>query len=225
MSKILTLTLGFEEKFCYRAILRHGIKENDRIILITASLTDKVKRAYENIRSFINTSFGEKVKVDLLEIDVKNPIDSIKRLIDIFSKIKQEESEIIINLSGGMRILAIMVLFSLILTRIEKAKVEIELEDFSAVIDIPEQFINIFEISKKLTDERIKLMKEIKEGANDVKTLASKLKKDESTIRRNINILENLKLVEISKRKPLIFKLTNVGEVFVTIDKKHSKEE
>ncbi len=213
MSKALILTLGFETKFCYRAILRHGIEEGDRVILVTAGLVDKVRKAYEDIRLFITTSFGEKVKVELMEINVRDFTNAIKRLMEKLFELK--DYELIINLSGGMRALILIVLFSLIISRIKNIKVEIELEDLSGVINIPEQLINIMELGRRLTDDRIKILMEIHKGSNDVKTLASKLNKDESTIRRNIGILEEMKLVEISKRKPLIFKLTDIGEIFV----------
>ncbi len=213
MGKALILTLGFEEKFCYRAILRHGIEEGDRVILITAGLIDKVRKAYENIKTFIYTSFGEKVKVELLQIDVKEFSKSAKKLIEKLLELK--DYELIINLSGGMRALIIIVLFSVIISRLKNIKVEIELEDLSGVINIPEQLINLIELGKRLTDERIKILMEIGKGCNDVRSLATRLNKDESTIRRNIGILEELKLVEVSKRKPLIFKLTDIGEVII----------
>ena len=213
MKKALILTLGFDEKFCYRAILRHGLKEGDKIILITASLVDKVKEAYEWIKKFIEKSYGRDIGVELIEINVKNLEESF---IKIIKKLKELEGyEIILNLSGGMRALLAIVLISLTLYPIRNIKIEIELEDFSGIVEIPQEFFQIKEIGAKLAKERREILLKIKEGCFDVKSLSKSLKKDESTIRRHIYVLNKLGLVEITRKKPMKIKLSKLGEILL----------
>ena len=211
MKTALILTLGFDEKFCYRAILRHGIKEGDKIILITAGLVDKVRKAYEWIRAFVERSYD--VEVRLIQVDVKNFTKAIKEVAELLEDFK--EYDLVVNISGGMRALAITVLLALTVRSMRNVKVEIELEDFSGLIEIPQQLLRIHEIKRNLTNEKLEILKLISQGLKDVKTLSKTLKKDASTIRRHISNLEELGLVTIEKRKPLKIKTTELADLIL----------
>ena len=211
MKTALILTLGFDEKFCYRAILRHGIKEGDKIILITAGLVEKVKKAYEWIKAFVERSYD--VEVRLIQIDVKDFTKAIREVMHILGEFK--DYNLIVNLSGGMRALAVIMLLALMIKPIRNVKLEIELEDFSGLIEIPQHLLRIHEIRQNLTDEKIEILKLIAQGLKDVKSLSKALKKDVSTIRRHISSLEELGLVEIEKRKPLKVKTTELANLIL----------
>ncbi len=211
-------TLGFDEKFCYRAILRHGLKEGDKIILITAKVVDRVKEAYEWIKKFIEKSYGESVDVELIEIDVKSFEDSIRKIVE---KLRELEGySIVLNLSGGMRSLIAIVLLSLIINPMRNVKVEMELEDLSGIVEIPPPLLRIREMGAKLIEERIEILRKIKEGYKDVKSLAEVMKKDKSTIRRHIYVLDELGLINVVKKKPMKIEISSLGEIFVHIREK-----
>jgi len=211
MKTAAILTLGFDEKFCYRAILRHGIKEGDKIILITAGLVEKVRKAYEWIKAFVERSYD--VEVRLIQIDVKNFTKAIREVMHILDEFKGYN--LIVNLSGGMRALAVIMLLALMIKPIRNVKLEIELEDFSGLIEIPQHLLRIHEIRQNLTDEKIEILKLIAQGLKDVKSLSKALKKDVSTIRRHISNLEELGLVEVEKRKPLKVKTTELANLIL----------
>ena len=211
MRTALILTLGFDEKFCYRAILRHGIKEGDKIILITAGLVEKVRKAYEWIKAFVERSYD--VEVRLIRIDVKNFTKAIREVMHILDEFKGYN--LIVNLSCGMRALAVIMLLALMIKPIRNVKLEIELEDFSGLIEIPQHLLRIHEIRQNLTDEKIEILKLIAQGLKDVKSLSKALKKDVSTIRRHISNLEELGLVEVEKRKPLKVKTTELANLIL----------
>jgi len=200
MKNALLLTLGFDEKFCYRAILRHGISEGDKIVLVTAKIVNRVKKAYDWIKTFVNTSYSN-VEMKLIELNVEDTIGSIKKVLEILEEL--EGYHIVINLSGGMRILSFIVLLSLLFKEIRNAVIEIELEDFSGVVRIPVILLTLPSIKEKLSEEKIKILKTIRDGKNNVKSIAEYLNKDRSTIRRHISSLKKLGLIEYEKRKPL----------------------
>lgn len=206
MRTALILTLGFDEKFCCRAILRHGIKEGDKIILITAGLVEKVRKAYEWIKAFVERSYD--VEVQLVQIDVKTFTNGIQDVLKLLDKFK--DYYLIVNLSGGMRALALTVLLALMIKPMRNVRLEIELEDFSGLIEIPQHLLRIHEIRQNLTEEKIEILKLIAHGYKDVKSLSKALKKDVSTIRRHISSLEELGLIEIEKRKPIKVKTTEL---------------
>jgi len=207
--KVLILTLGFDEKFCYRAILRHGISEEDKIILITAGLVDKVKKAYEWIKSFVERSYN--VEVRLIEVNVRDFVKAIREVMNLLEEFR--DYDLIVNLSGGMRALLVITLFALLLRPMENVRLEIELEDFSGLIEIPQALLLLPEVRSNVGSERMEILRLIAQGLNDVKSLAEKLKRDESTIRRHISALEELGLVTVEKRKPLKVRTTELADL------------
>ncbi len=211
MKTALILTLGFDEKFCYRAILRHGIKEGDKIILLTAGLVDRVKKAYEWIKTFVERSYD--VEVRLIQIDVKDFIKAIRDVMNTLDEFK--DYNLIVNLSGGMRALAITVLLALMIKSMRNVRLEIELEDFSGLIEIPQNLLRIHEIRQNLTEEKIEILKLIAQGLRDVKSLSKTLKRDVSTIRRHISSLEELGLIVVERRKPLEVKTTELADLIL----------
>jgi len=212
MKTALILTLGFDEKFCFRALLRHEIKEGDEIVLITAGLVDKVKKAYEWIKTVVERSYD--VKIKLIEIDVKNLMKAILDVVNLLDEYK--DWNVIVNLSGGMRILTIIMLFALTIKSMRHIKVEIELEDLSALIEIPTQLFVVGDVKSKLTNEKIEILKLISQF-EEVKKIVEVLGKDASTIRRHIASLVEMGLVNVEKRKPLKVKLTDFGELILKV--------
>uniref|UniRef100_A0A7J3TJ28 CRISPR locus-related DNA-binding protein n=1 Tax=Geoglobus ahangari TaxID=113653 RepID=A0A7J3TJ28_9EURY len=208
MNTALIITFGFDEKFCYRAIMRNRIKDGDRIILLTAGVVEKVKRAYELVRNFISTTY-KNVEVELVELNPRDFVFGVEKVATLIKNL--ENYEIVVNLSGGMRILSLMVYAAL--TLIDKdAKVEIELEDFSGVVELPKEIFTLPKVLSKLSSEKIELIRIAKEKWEvSAMKLAEALGKDVTTIRRHIYELERLKLVEIVSRKPLKVRLREIG--------------
>ncbi|MEM0330943.1 MAG: CRISPR-associated CARF protein Csa3 [Candidatus Bathyarchaeia archaeon] len=209
MKTTLIATLGFDEKFCYRAILRHGIKEGDEIILITAEKVEKVEKAYEWIKRLIQTSFSEKVNIRLFEVSVESPEEAIKRVVEI---IKSVEGRIVVNLSGGMRALVAIVLIACIIADVN-ARIELEKEDFSGIVEFHSQLIKL--IKSPPTGVEFEILKLIERGFKRVNEIAKELEKDESTIRRHLMGLTRDGLVEAEKKKPLVLKLTGLAKLFL----------
>jgi len=94
-------------------------------------------------------------------------------------------------------------------------RLEIELEDFSGLIEIPQYLLRIHEIKQNLTEEKIEILKLIAQGLKDVKSLSKSLNKDVSTIRRHISSLEELGLIRVERRKPLEVETTELANLFL----------
>lgn len=206
MKTALLSTIGFDEKFCYRAILRHGIKEGDVVVLITGRIVDRVQKACEWVQQLLRTSYGEKTKVEIVELDVNNVVGSIKT---VSSKIEELEGyDVIVNLSGGMRALIIIVLLACIKSS-KPVKVEIETEDFESLIEIPEKLLSL--VKTPIGEDKMEVLRAIASGCREAGKIAGKLGKDASTIRRHIAALEKMGLVEVEKRKPMVVRLTEMA--------------
>jgi len=202
MKTALVLTLGFDEKFCYRAILRHGISEGDRIILLTAGAEERVRKAFEWIRRFVESS---NISVELVEIDVRDFHSGLIRVLSILRGL--DSYRLIVNLSGGMRILSLIVYIALTIAG-KDAEVELELEDFSAVVRIPATFITLCTIPPNITDEKLQILNAVGDGEMSISELARTLNKDVTTVRRHVSALAELGLLDVLKRKPMVVRAT-----------------
>jgi len=114
-----------------------------------------------------------------------------------------------------MRALTLTVLFALLLRPVENVKVEVELEDFSGLVEIPQTLLFLPGIRAFISDERFKILKLISQGINDVKSIAERIHKDESTVRRHISALKDLGLIDIEKKKPLKVKVTELADLII----------
>lgn len=208
MKRLFVITLGYDEKFAMRCLVRNNIKMEDMILILTANINEKVRNAVNSIVDFLKKIGNENFRLESLEGDFFSVIERIKRILKEYERCK-----ILINISGGMRWLAVSVIFSIFsLENIEK--IEIEREDLGGVIVIEGEFIKLLKKLFALEDYKIKILREILRGNDNVEKLSGVLKKDVTTVRRYVQELEDFLIIE--KRKPLIFRLKRFIIPFVS---------
>lgn len=123
------------------------------------------------------------------------------------------DSRIIVNLSGGMRAVIAYTLLSCMMNAREGMIIEMETEDLSGLITLDWKLLKL--LRDGISDELRELLKAIASGSSDVKSLSSKLGKDESTVRRQLSLLKELGLIRVVKRKPLIIEPTELAELII----------
>ena len=214
MKKLFVFTLGFEEKFAIRMITSHGLDRGDKLLFITGPIVEKTARTLNFIKNFIEKYFPEQIDIEIIEI---SNFTSFMDLVNkIYTKLSQEVDKynsIIINLSGGMRLIILATYTTILLLLIlnkklkEKVTIELETEDSSAKLTIPNilaELVNLHSLSK----EKIMILKCLIHKERKVKDIAKQLKRDETTIRRHLYDLEELGLVERTKSRPSKYRLS-----------------
>lgn len=196
---ILVVTLGFDEKFQIRALMRR-FNNLEKVIIVSYFNDERVKKALD---SFINVINNAQVNYEIVEVDPHDFYDTIVTISrDIINKYKGRE--FVVNISGGMRILIIEVLFAFIFSGIN-AEVEIESEDFNTVISF--KLSDIYPVH--LTQDHIKILTLIKEGYTTVNSISSRLNSSVSTTWRRIRELKDMGLIDENR------KLTVKGELAI----------
>ncbi|WP_338602900.1 CRISPR-associated CARF protein Csa3 [Sulfolobus tengchongensis] len=197
---ILIVTLGFDEKFQIRAIMRRA--PNLEKVIITGSFKEeKAKKALDSLMEFFKmTGFSfELVEVD--PHDFYGTVVTMSRLI-----LSNQGKEFVVNLSGGMRSLILAVLSSFILTNMD-AEVEVETEDFKKVIT--------FKISDlrapSLSADHINILDAISKGYNTVNSIHNLLNMPLSTVWRRLRELRSDGLVTEDNR------LTEKGKLMLKL--------
>jgi len=134
--RLIILTLGFDEKFAVRGILRYSPKAEDSVIVVTASpLTEKAEKALGTLREILQSYAGIE-SVEVFEVDVSRPEVSKQRLAGLISGY---EGEVVANLSGGMRALILITLAALISSG-KNALIEVETENLETVVTLSPEF-------------------------------------------------------------------------------------
>lgn len=208
----LVATIGFDEKFAIRSIVKH-ISEIERFIAVTSvPLDSRVSKALGLVEQFLNTYISDaekKIEVHKVEIDVKNPYDAISVLRrEIFEKFS---GPYIVNLSGGMRALVVEVLAALVISGV-RGIIEIELENFLGTIEIDPKLFYI----GKLSENKAKIIKEIaKRKKVTYKDIARELGLPRATVFRELKLLRILGLIKVEKEeRNSFYYLTDLGKAY-----------
>ena len=205
MGRLFIITLGFHEDHVIRRLMNDKAVEDDRVILITASpVVTATQRAYESLVTLCN-----KMRLPRPELVgvACNPYDGLRVLLNLMTG----EGDIILDLSGGMRYLAVYALIALLLTR-RRGRVYLQPEsgEVSEVV-IPETLIEVFLNPPKPAEiELLKLLKG-SEGIS-VRDLARLSNKAEKTVMNLVSELSRRGLVVRRGRGGGIF-LTSVGKL------------
>ncbi len=209
------VTLGFEEKFAVRALVRRGLGIGDCVIALTGPIIDKVRKAIEYLGNFLK--YFEGIEFNVIEVsEVYDFVDAVYKIKSIITKTLTKYERVYVNLSGGMRALVIEVLTATcLLPRELKLRVSIELdtEDDKATVEIPIE-LNLLINPPELGAKEKVLAEIVRSGELDIYTLAQKLGKDVTTLRRQIDFLKSLGLVKVTYR-PLKVTAKNVAKLFI----------
>jgi CRISPR locus-related DNA-binding protein len=204
---IIFATLGFDEKFIIRDILRRGIKEEAKLLIFTSSEDPRVEEAYTTLKT---TFMSIQLKIEKYTINIEDPFFAISEIRNIILENIKGQSEIIFNLSGGQRILLSYILSVIASERINCEIVMIS-EDSSFQVSLPSKIFFAKQIDP-LSLEIVKMLKEMPLKAGEI---LKKLGGDETigrtTIWRRLKWLIKEGIVEYDN-KTRQYKLTQTGQ-------------
>lgn len=131
------ITLGFDEKFAVRAIVSKGLTRDDSVLVITPESSvnysqDKADTALRNLKKFIQT-VQPGVSLNEIKIDIKNVSKAVSKIMDAIKSSNQKN--IYANLSGGMKLVTIETLISLIQLGVD-CEIDVEAEDLSGPVKL-----------------------------------------------------------------------------------------
>lgn len=215
MIKVVAVTLGFDEKFAIRGLLRIGLNSGDRVLVFTAiPIDDRVERALNILREFVSRYYDD-VTFKVVDLDVKDFYGAVLKAGSVLKDeiTGVENVEVVFNFSGGMRSLILEVLVAAVILGIN-GRVEVELENFAGVIGFPLKVLkSIAPLSNEFKDILHVL---VNAGELNLSRLAKRLNIAKSTVHMRVKRLVELNLVETEYRgRNLICKPTRLAKLFV----------
>lgn len=206
MVKLLLSTLGFEEVFPIRFIMRNSPSQGDIILIVMPYVRDeRSARAYFELSKFVS-NYLQGIILDKVEVPVANVHSSIAIIASRLSSLDVDYA--VVNLSGGMRLLIIETLIaSRMVLNNHTLKFEVELEDKKEVVTFTSFLLDI-KMPNEQQREILKIIKEL--GAeSSITKVAERLKLPRSSVYKELRRMEEKGLV--ARDKANRFTLTSWG--------------
>ena len=215
--KTFMICLGWAEAPTLSTVTRHGLAGWDRVLFLTPDWDDRgVVETISSLSGVIRRIDGrisvERFKVPLRSVD--------EAVVAIARRIRVEASEgrrIILNLSGGMRILVVESLLGAIFSGVRDILVEVQFEDKSMVVEVP----NLWGLIPSPEDPSIKLLKELSSKEKlmlNIRKLSQNCNLPLTTTHRWLKKLEKQGLIKLEKTgKEIIPKPTTKGKIITLI--------
>ncbi len=196
MKMILIVTLGFDEKFALRAIMRRGIKEGDKLLALLPQKGDpRGEKAFLTLKQTL-LNMLPKLEVEKAEINIQDPYGAISNLRKVLKSLSLKGEELILNISGGQRLLIIETLAAALSLNLGNLKLELETEDSSLYFTTSLDIMLPMDLDKLDLD----ILKKIAEkGSVKLTDLLDKIEIPKTTLWRKLNRLAELKLLEKDK--------------------------
>jgi len=209
LNKVLVLTLGFDEKFAIRSLMRHSNDLSKTIIIMAEPVEERAQRALVTVKDFIERFIGS-IEYEVITVDPSTPYDTISRL-----KKKLRENlalSYVISVSGGMRAMIVELVVAASLAKIP-GELEIELENFKGIIKLPLKLLYM----QPLSSEEYKVLKALIDmKIATAKDLLDSLHMPRSSFYRYLKELVTKDLIkEIRKGKTAFYEPTELAKVII----------
>ncbi len=209
------ITLGYDERFAVRFLLRHSVEEEDVVIVVVPrgyERDEKARTAVNNLKKFVEG-------IEIHEFDTSDALSEITKMAS-FLKEKSGGNKLHLCLSGGMRAIVISTLLASQLLAREVPReiwVEIDLENLSGIVKIPlnalliprnERFLKILEA----------LNRDVKRPS--VRYVGGVTSMPSATVHREMSRMISLGLITKD------YRITDFGRAYLLIhSEKESKED
>lgn len=191
MRKLFVATLGFDEKFIIRSLIRNGLSIGDSVIIFAPKgylQDDKSAKAAEAVKEIV-AKILPNIELRIEEYNLREEFaEEICRIRSII--LSYEFDEIIACLSGGMRALILGVFSTLLTLNSYRIIIEVEFENLEHYIRIPLNTLKTPYSNRWLT-----ILDYLSSGKS-VRAISKSIGLSPATISRIINDMRYYKLVD-----------------------------
>ncbi len=202
---IFVLTIGFDEKFATRFMLRNSIEKDDLMLIVAPhdwEQVDKAKVAIENVISLAGAWIkSENIKIYPVNLEgLEKRYTVMKKVREIASdlynySLKRDDKVFKACLSGGLRALILLMFMALgfVARKAEvEVSVEVDFENLAGRMEIP-----LSTMMTNISDKEGTALKTLSvHGPCRVEELASMLRTSKSTVYRILRRLLDKGLIE-----------------------------
>jgi CRISPR locus-related DNA-binding protein len=206
---IVAVTFDSDEKFAVKALLRHYSERRRVVAIVPEGYQDD--RALSVLNDFVKRYVNEE-GVELMKVPIGDFYGSVLTLTRAFRS--WAERPIVLNLSGGMRLLVVEALCAALISRVPMT-VEVESEDGKALATFSTDDLSFPEIDE--VDRQI--IESLARGVRTLDSLSERLGISKPTAWRRLRRLERAGMVRLSKggRREIAVELTERGRIYYEV--------
>ncbi|MEM1937940.1 MAG: CRISPR-associated CARF protein Csa3 [Candidatus Caldarchaeum sp.] len=210
---LIAFTFGFDEKFAVRSLVRHRTGKDDQVVVFLpgSQADERTEKALTALDSFA-TNYLNMPEIVRHWVDVENFYDAVSELAAFFRNTSHRP--VIVNLSGGMRLLVVETLVAAILSKMP-ITVELETEDGSVYSEFDTtitQQPNLDEVDKAV-------LTMLSRGPASLKILAEYAEVSTTTIWRHVKRMEKDGAIKVEEIKKGVIKAapTSRAKLYLTL--------
>lgn len=216
VERAIVLTLGFDERFALRALMRAAPLKDDKVIVFLPNIKDeRAERALNLLKDFYHKIGGTALETH--ELPIAEPMLSIAQIYRVLVQ-ELRQRKLYFSLSGGMRALILEVLAAAIAAAkyVPNTEIEVELENLSGMVKFT---LTHFMLSPpgSLDLSILTAIKELQSIGiqSTLSTIYSKRDIPRSTLHRRLKDLMERGYVKSEKLgKSIIYSLTELGMIW-----------
>jgi len=189
LGKAFIITLGFDSSVVLRAISKHGINRDDKIMLVTSTTPHpKAVNAVNETIEFIG-KIEKNITVETLRVEEHDFTKTVKIIHNKISTLKKEKHKILIDISGGPRIIGLATYVAAGLSGIHTVNMTTETQSRNITLPVIVDPIDI----QKPTPRQLELLKTLPARPSDI---ARKMNVSRSAVSKMLKILSKKGLIE-----------------------------
>ncbi len=189
MGRLFVVTLGFDEKFAVRALMRRGVRQEDGVVVFLPReevRDERAANALKSLRGIVEGLVGSGLREVELEVgDFVSAVSTVRSTV-----LSYGPSEVYGSLGGGMRALVVEVLAGLLMLEGVRVYVDIDLESGRGYVTVP---LHVFKAPRK---ERWVSILKLLEAGEGVRGVAEKTGLSPATVSREVREMKALGLVD-----------------------------
>ncbi|MEM1659268.1 MAG: CRISPR-associated CARF protein Csa3 [Candidatus Jordarchaeales archaeon] len=203
-STVIVASLGFEERFLLRAVVRRGVRERDKVVVFMPERGDpRGEKAFQTLRELVEKAFPQ-VEVIKYEVDVQDFYGAVGKIRGILKELALE-GDLVFNLSGGQRLLILEILAAALSLGVN-AELEVETEDSSGYVAVPLKVMHPLDVDN--VDQEI-----LRRAVSGVRLKdLEHLSVSKATLWRKLKRLTEEGLLEMDRDK---YKLSDLGRMWI----------
>lgn len=205
---VLVVTLGFDERFAMRSIMRHGDRLSRVLVVHSEPVEERARLAENRVREFVERYLSG-VSLEVVVVDASDLAGSVavlrKRLAEFVGE------EVVLNLSGGMRSLGLEVLLAAVYSGVD-AVVEVELENLRGFVSFDLGML----AGRIPSSDELRVLSALSSYGETLDELSNKLSMPRSTVFKRLRSLVGRGLVrEVREGRRVRYAPTSLARIWL----------
>ncbi len=206
--KVFIATLGFDWRHVIACLTAFKVSSGDELhLLVPRPMSEDVERSIRSVQDIARAMCYD-IKIVVHEIDVSDPITTLKEIVThLRPVVARDVDEIVLDLGGGLRMLVVMGLLSILMLYVEQTlrdlgrlRIAFYHEGRREILSCSGLLLKLVLNVNRITSERLEILRAVSEHDEiSLSDLSYELRRDLTTVQRHCDVLEDLGVISVDR--------------------------